>query len=124
MDFLGVKVLEYRLSELVGRGFWGSHRGAWDGAVTELVEKGGRGSGKSSFLSLELILQLLRHPQAHAVVERKVANTLRSSVYAQILWAAGALGLMEQFRCTLSPLECEYLPTGQKILFFGMDDPG
>ena len=115
--------MEYRLSEIVGAGFGESHLAVKEG-ITELVEQGGRGSGKSSFLSIELLLQLIRHPQCHAVVVRKVASTLRASVYAQILWAISALGLGSRFRCTLSPLECEYLPTGQKILFFGMDDPG
>ena len=112
-----------KLSQLVGRGFWASHGAVQDGC-TELVEAGGRGSGKSSYLSIELILQLLKHPEAHAVALRKVAATLRTSVYAQLLWAVEALGLNGYFRCSLSPLEMEYLPTGQKILFFGMDDAG
>ncbi|NCB29458.1 MAG: PBSX family phage terminase large subunit, partial [Clostridia bacterium] len=58
------------------------------------------------------------------VVLRKVGNTLRTSVYAQICWAIASLGLSAFFRCTVSPMECTYLPTGQKILFFGLDDPG
>ena len=115
--------MEVRLSELVGEGFWGSHRAIREGC-NELVEAGGRGSGKSSFLSIELILQLLKNPACHAVVLRKVASTLRTSVYAQLLWAIGALQLTDYFRCSLSPLEMEYLPTGQKILFLGMDDAG
>ena len=115
--------MEIKLSQLVGAGFWQSHRQIRNGC-TELVEAGGRGSGKSSFLSIELILSLLKNPSCHAVVMRKVASTLRTSVYAQVLWAMDALGLTDYFRCSLSPLECEYLPTGQKILFLGMDDPG
>ena len=115
--------MEVRLSELVGKGFWGSHRAVRNGC-NELVEAGGRGSGKSSFISIELIVQLLKHAQCHAVVLRKVAATLRTSVYAQLLWAIEALGLGGYFRCSLSPLEMEYLPTGQKILFLGMDDAG
>ena len=112
-----------KLSDLVGAGFWESHRAIRNGC-NELVEAGGRGSGKSSFLSVELILQLLKHPSCHAVVLRKVAATLRTSVYPQLLWAVHALGLTGYFRCSLSPLEMEYLPTGQKILFLGMDDAG
>ena len=115
--------MEVRLSELVGKGFWESHRAIKEGC-NELLEAGGRGSGKSSFLSIELILQLLKNPLCHAVVLRKVAATLRTSVYAQLLWAMGALQLQDYFRCSLSPLEMEYLPTGQKILFLGMDDAG
>ena len=112
-----------KLSDLVGAGFWESHRAIRNGC-NEIVEAGGRGSGKSSFLSIELVLQLLKHSQCHAVVLRKVASTLRTSVYAQLLWAIHALGIGDYFRCSLSPLEMEYLPTGQKILFLGMDDAG
>lgn len=115
--------MEVRLSQIVGAGFARSHAQVKNG-VTELIEKGGRGSGKSSFLSVELVLFLLKHPKCHAVAVRKVANTLRASVFAQLQWAVERLGLAPFFRTALSPMEMEYLPTGQKILFFGMDDPG
>ncbi|WP_337595548.1 phage terminase large subunit, partial [Ruthenibacterium lactatiformans] len=88
-----------------------------------VVCKGGRGSTKSSFIGIAVVILLLQHPQCHAVVLRKIANTLRNSVYAQIQWAIGALGLQDMFRCTVSPMEITYLPTGQKILFFGLDKP-
>ena len=113
-----------RLSDLISPAFKESHRAIKAGDINELVEKGGRGSAKSSFVSIEILLLLLKHPSCHAVVMRKVANTLRSSVYAQMLWAIDALGLSSRFRCTVSPMECIYTPTGQRILFFGMDDPG
>lgn len=113
-----------RLREVIAPVFWPTLRAVRRGGVREIVAKGGRGSGKSSYVSLELLVQLLRHPDCHALVLRKVGNTLRTSVYAQICWAIGVLGLTAQFRCTLSPMECTYLPTGQKILFFGLDDPG
>ena len=113
-----------KLSEILSPAFREPHRAIKTGSINELVAKGGRGSGKSSFVSVELILLLLRHPDCHAVVLRKVANTLRTSVYAQICWAIAELGLTSRFRCTVSPMECTYLPTGQKILFFGLDDPG
>ena len=113
-----------KLSELISPAFFDVHRQIKAGKVTELLAKGGRGSTKSSYISLELILQLLLHPQCHAIVLRKVDKTLRTSVYAQICWAIAALGLGSRFKCTVSPMECTYRPTGQKILFFGMDDPG
>jgi len=113
-----------RLSRLISPAFAESHRAVKSGAIDELVEKGGRGSGKSSFISLELVLQLLKHPDCHAVVLRKVGNTLRTSVYAQVCWAIGELGLSNRFKCTVSPMECTYLPTKQKIMFFGLDNPG
>lgn len=113
-----------KLSELISPAFYDVHRQIKAGKVTELLAKGGRGSTKSSYISLELILQLLLHPQCHAIVLRKVDKTLRTSVYAQICWAIAALGLASRFKCTVSPMECTYRPTGQKILFFGLDDPG
>ncbi len=112
------------LKQVIAPSFYETHRLIRAEAVNEVVEKGGRGSAKSSFLSVELIVQLLRHPECHAAVFRKVGNTLRTSVYAQVCWAIGALGLTKKFRCTVSPMECVYRPTGQKILFFGLDDPG
>lgn len=116
--------MTYRLSGIISPAFVDSHRAVKAGAVNELIEKGGRGSAKSSFLSVEVVLELLKHPQVHACVFRKVGNTLRTSVYAQICWAIAALGLSDKFRCTVSPMECTYIKTGQKIMFFGLDDPG
>lgn len=116
--------MTYKLSDIISPAFVEPHRAVKAGTINELVEKGGRGSAKSSHLSVEVILELLRHPDCHAVVMRKVGNTLRTSVYAQICWAIAALGLTGKFRCTVSPMKCVYTPTGQKIMFFGMDDPG
>ena len=111
------------LRRLIASAFTGLHRKILEQGG-EYVLKGGRGSGKSSFVSVELWLTLLRHPNMHAVVLRRVGNTLRSSVFTQLQWAAGALGIEQMCRFTLSPMEAVYEPTGQKILFFGMDDPG
>lgn len=113
-----------KVSQAISPAFYDVHRAIKAGGVAELVDSGGRGSCKSSFNSIEVVLALLRHPQCHAAVFRKVSNTLRGSVYAQVCWAIAALGLSGQFRCTVSPMECIYLPTGQKIMFFGLDDPG
>lgn len=112
-----------RLSELVSPAFAESHRSVKAGEINELVEKGGRGGAKSSYISIEVVLLLLKHQECHAVVMRKVGKTLRTSVYAQICWAISVLGLSSRFKCTVSPMECTYLPTGQKIMFMGLDDP-
>ena len=113
-----------RLSELIAPAYREVHRDLLSGGQREYWLRGGRGSGKSSYLSIELVWQLLRRPDCHAVVLRKVGGTLRNSVYNQIVWAIGELGCAGYFRCTVSPMECTYLPTGQKILFFGLDNPG
>ena len=113
-----------RLTEIISPAFYGVHHKIKEGTINELVLKGGRGSTKSSVISVEIILLLLKYSQIHACIFRRVGNTLRTTVYAQMCWAISALGLSSKFRCTVSPMECVYLPTGQKIMFFGMDDPG
>lgn len=73
---------------------------------------------------MEVIDLLMHYEQMHAVVLRQVADTLRGSVYQQIIWAISALGLEDEFNCTVSPLEITRRSTGQKIYFRGADDPG
>ena len=84
---------------------------------------GGRGGLKSSAIAFIIILLLTRpeNRNVHAVVFRKVANTMRDSVFAQINFAISTLGLEEYFKASVSPMEITYRPTGQKILFRGVD---
>ena len=85
---------------------------------------GGRGSGKSSYISLEIVNQIMKDVtgQANALVIRKYANTLRGSVFNQIQWAIDTLGVGEHWKSTIVPLEFRY-KTGQVIRFSGLDDP-
>lgn len=83
---------------------------------------GGRGSTKSSFVSIVVVLLLLMNPNCHAVVLRKVANTIRHSVFNQVMWALDELQVLHLFKVNNSSFTMTYLPTGQQILFFGVDD--
>lgn len=112
-----------KLSEVIAPAFFGLHEDIRKEKYTHYVLKGGRGSAKSSFVSIELILGILRHPQTHAVCLRSVGNTLHDSVFSQLLWAAEVLEVSRLFKATKSPLKMVYLPTGQTILFRGADDP-
>ena len=84
---------------------------------------GGRGSTKSSFISLAIVLLVVYFPYTNAVVIRGFGNTLRGSIYQQVLWAISSLGLETYFKTKLSPMEITYLPTGQRIVLRGADDP-
>ena len=84
---------------------------------------GGRGSGKSSFAALCVVTRLLRDREASCIVYRRVAATLRDSVYACIARMIERMGLTPLFRFGRSPLEIELRATGQRILFRGADDP-
>lgn len=110
-------------ARLVASSFVDVHRDILDKEHIEYVLKGGRGSTKSSFISLEIVSLIKNNPQMHALCCRKVGNTLRDSVFSQIEWAIDALGLNGEFDSHVSPLEIVYKPTGQKIYFRGADDP-
>lgn len=114
---------EVRVSEIIAQAFYPVHEDLRSGGHAEYWLSGGRGSGKSSFASLEILLGLMREPRAGAIIYRKVADTLRDSVYAQMLWAIDRLGLTGQWQARLSPMELVHRETGQRILFRGADDP-
>lgn len=85
---------------------------------------GGRGSTKSSFVSIIIPLLLINFPKTNAICFRKVGNTIQNSIHSQIVWGIYQLGLESLFhipRTYASPIV--YLPTGQQIFFMGLDDP-
>ncbi|MBQ8552318.1 MAG: PBSX family phage terminase large subunit [Clostridia bacterium] len=111
-------------ANMIAPSFSSVHFDIADSAHSEYVFPGGRGSTKSSFISLEIIDILETNPELHACVMRQVGDTLRTSVYAQIKWAISALGLDDEYSYTVSPLEITKIATGQKIYFRGADDYG
>lgn len=114
---------EVRLSTVLGPAFHLLARDVFQHGHTHYDLSGGRGSLKSSCVSLLLPLILINNPCTHALVLRKVANTIRDSVYAQYLWAIGELGMAQYWDAKVQPMELIYKPTGQKIMFRGADDP-
>ena len=115
--------MRVRIRDVVAPVFWPVHRAIARGTVQELVAKGGRGSGKSSYISIELVLQLLRHPACHAVVLRKIGGTLRTSVYAQIQWAIGALGWQSSSAAPSAPWNVLICPQGRRSSFLAPTTP-
>ena len=111
------------MSKVLGPAFHLLARDVFQHGYTHYDLSGGRGSLKSSCVSLLVPLILLTNKGTHALVLRKVANTIRDSVYAQYLWAIGELGMASYWEAKVSPMELIYRPTGQKIMFRGADDP-
>lgn len=66
---------------------------------------------------------MMKYPLANTLVVRQVYSTLKDSCYTELKWAINRLGVSKYWKCTQSPLEMTYTPTGQKIYFRGMDDP-
>ena len=115
--------MSVKLKNIMAPSFYDVHKWIKEHRYTHYWLKGGRASTKSSFISIELVLGLMKDPEANAVVLRKISNTLKDSTFNQILWAIEKLGVSEYWQVTKSPLELTYIPFGNKILFRGSDDP-
>lgn len=110
---------EISLSKIVGDGY----ADFWDFKGRYRVVKGGRGSKKSTTTAMNTICRMMEYPLANTLVVRKVYKDHKDSTYAQLKWAIHRLGVQDHWEWTKSPLEIRYKPTGQKILFRGLDDP-
>lgn len=110
---------EVKLSEVIGGGyadFWYStHR------YRSVI--GGRASKKSTTAALWYIYNMMKYEGANLLVIRKVFKDHRDSTYTQLKWAIKQLGVEDRWSAKINPFEITYLPTGQKILFRGLDDP-
>lgn len=112
-----------KLTDVIAPSFYDIHKDIKNKNHTHYWLCGGRGSTKSSFTAIEIILGIMRDPQANAVCLRKVKETLKDSVYEQLCWAIDILGEDDNWYKGISPLVLTYLPTGQKIMFRGADNP-
>lgn len=100
----------------------GGYRRFWDCRQRYRVVKGGKASKKSSTTALWYIYHLMKYPDANLLVVRNVHRTHADSTYAQLRWAIRRLGVEHLWRTGREPLELTYTPTGQRILFRGMDN--
>ena len=116
---ISLKTNNIYLPDIVGKGY----KTFWNFKGRYRVVKGSRASKKSTTTAMNLIYRIMKYPKSNALVVRKTYRTLQDSCYAQLRWACDRLGVKEYFDFKLSPLEIIYKPTGQKILFRGLDDP-
>lgn len=112
-----------RLSSVIAPSFHDVHKDIKRDGHTHYWFAGGRGSTKSSFVSVEIILGMMADPLANTIILRKVKDTLKGSVDEQIEWAIDNLGVEQFWHKSLSPLGFTYKPTGQSIRFKGADKP-
>ena len=111
--------IKKNLPQIIGKGYatYWNYKGRYK------VVKGGRGSKKSTTTALWIIYKMMQYPLSNTLVVRRVFNTHKDSTYTQLKWASNVLGVSHLWKFSKSPLEATYLPTGQKILFRGLDDP-
>lgn len=114
-----IKRVSVNLPDIVGRGYGTFWR--FEGRYR--VCKGSRASKKSKTTALNFIYRIMKHPQANLLVVRKTFRTLKDSCFTDLKWAIKRLQVEDYWETKTSPLEITYKPTGQKILFRGLDDP-
>lgn len=114
---------QVKLTSLIAPSFYGLHWDINEHKHTHYKLAGGRGSTKSSFISLEIILGMMQDPMANSIAMRKVGRFLEESVFEQLRWAIDVLGMADKWKVRLSPLGLTYIPFGNRIIFRGADDP-
>lgn len=112
------------LPELIGKGY----KNFWEFEGRYRTVKGGRGSKKSTTASFWFPFMIMKYWELYqlkpcVLVIRRYFNTHRDSTFAQIKWAINRLGVSHLWKAKSSPLELTYIPSGQKIMFRGLDDP-
>lgn len=100
----------------------GGYGDFWNTKKRYRVCKGSRGSKKSKTTALNMIVRIMKYPESNGLCVRRYSNTLRDSVFSDLKWAIHRLCVDDYFECTVSPMQIVYKPTGQKILFRGLDD--
>lgn len=101
-------------------------KSVWQSNKPYNILKGGRNSFKSSVIALLLVYTMIKYillnEKANVVIIRKVANTIRDSVYLKIQWALNKFSIMNDFSCTVSPFKITHNQTGSTFYFYGQDD--
>ena len=123
MTYQDQKTQEIRLTDVIAPSFYNLHWDIEEHRHTHYKLSGGRGSAKSSFVSEEIIIGMMKDPHANAIAMRKIGRFLEESVFEQLRWAIDALGVADKWKVKLSPLGLTYIPFGNRIIFRGSDDP-
>ena len=111
--------MKINLKDKIGRGY----ATFWNFKGRYRVCKGGRGSKKSTTTAMWIIYNMMKMPLANTLVVRQTFNTHLDSTWVQLKWATQQLGVAHLWTFSKSPLKATYNPTGQVILFRGLDDP-
>lgn len=111
-----------RLTDVIPPAFYDVHKDVLNNGHYTYRLKGGRGSGKSSYIASEVIYLMMKFPFACAVVFMKHQNRLRKGVINLYMQCIKRMGVEKYFKLNLSSFTLTYLPTGQYILFLGLDD--
>lgn len=113
---MGIRKLS--MQKMIGKGY----KDFWKCKRRYRVVKGSRGSKKSKTAALNMITRIAKYPLSNGLCVRRYGNTLRDSMFSDLKWAVHKLQLDTWWEFSVSPMQATYKPTGQKILFRGLDD--
>lgn len=116
---MSLKTKSIKLPKIVGKGY----KSYWNFRGRYAACKGSRASKKSKTTALRIIYNMMKYDKSNTLVVRKTYRTLKDSCFTDLKWATRRLEVEHLWEFKYSPLEATYLPTGQKILFRGLDDP-
>lgn len=106
------------LPKVVGKGY----SEFWKSKHRYLVVKGSRGSKKSTTAALKIVYNMMKYPLANTLVVRRWDVLNRQSTFQQLLWAVQRLHVQHLWDWSYSPLSLTYRPSGNRIIFRGLDD--
>jgi PBSX family phage terminase large subunit len=112
------------IPQVIGQGY----EAFWNCRKRYRIVKGGRASKKSRTTALWYIYHLMKYFHVYNVkpcllVVRRYANTNKNSTYSELKWAIARLKVAHLWHAPKSELTLTYRPSGQVILFRGMDEP-
>jgi phage terminase large subunit len=115
---------KFNLPKIVGS----KYNDFWKTRKRYRVVKGGRASKKSCTAALWFIFNMMKYYHVYSVkpcllVIRRYFNTHRISTRPQLIWAIKRLGVSHLWKIPKGEHTLTYEPSGQVILFKGMDEP-
>ena len=114
---------QIKMSKMINPHFYN----VWTTNKPYIILNGGRGSFKSSVISLKLATMVKKQTQLNHQVNfiliRENASYLHDSVYKQMEWAFTQLNMFDEFLYFKSPMRIVHKRTGSAFYFYGGDDP-
>lgn len=85
---------------------------------------GARSTKKSKvIIGYEPIMKIISDPRRNVLIARQNDSDNRQSTFENVCGCITDLGLEEAFKISKNPLVIEYKPTGQQIIFRGLNNP-
>lgn len=116
--------MKISIKKIIGKGY----NRFWNCKRRYRAVKGSRGSKKSCTTAIWFIFMMMEFYKKYklkpnVLVIRRFYNTHKNSTRAQLVWAIKKLGVKHLWKIPKGDNELTYIPSGQKILFRGLDDP-